>query len=108
MRRPPVDRSYSNEFNRIITVAVGPARKEFVIHEEVAKANSDYFKHAIEGGWSEGESGYFELLDENPTVFAGFVNFIYNKNIASVSAKDQEMFLVESYLFGERRGSVAY
>ena len=103
-----IDKSYSKSFERAITVITGPAKQKFLIHEGLAKANSEYFKVALDGGWLEAKNSTFELPDENETIFAGFVNFIYNKVVGLTAEEDKEMYLVESYLLGERRGCVTY
>jgi len=51
------------------------------------------------------------LDEENASVFAGFVHYLYTKQLRCnerASDAEKEMYLVESYLLGERRGSVGY
>jgi len=80
-----------------------------VILENLAKTHSEYFKVALDGAWAEAKSGTFELPEENPAVFGYFVDYMYNKKLRSGDlTEDTELFLIESYLLAERRGSVDY
>jgi len=81
-----------------------------VILEDFAKAYSDYFKAALDGNWAEAQSGRFEFPEENPEVFGCYVDFFYTKKlrIDMTRTEDMELFLVESFLLDERRGSAEY
>ena len=80
-----------------------------MILEKLAKSHSEYFKVALDGAWAEAKSDTFELPEENPAVFGYFVDYLYNKKLRIGSlTEDTELFLIESYLLAERRGSVDY
>lgn len=101
----------SYRFERAITVIVGPTKQRFVIHENLVRYYSEYFDAALKSDFKEASSNTFELIEDNASVFAGFVHYLYTKQLKcneAASIKEKEMFLVESYLLGERRGSVGY
>ena len=112
-RDSKADEIYSVPMGVTIKVLVGSLEQEFTIHKNLAIAKSDYFRTALskQHGWQEAEQRTFEFAEENVTVFAGFVDYIYNgevKYIESAPHSDVEMFLIESYLLGERLGCMGF
>lgn len=90
---------------------VGPTKQRFVILENLARFHSEYFEAALKSDFQEAHSNTFELPEDNASVFAGYVHYLYTKQLRcndSASDKEKEMYLVESYLLGERRGTVGY
>jgi hypothetical protein len=69
------------------------------------KSDSGYFRRAIDGKWEEAVKGHFKLLEENPAVFAMYLDWLYNHQIVYKATSDSDVLLVELYLLGERRES---
>lgn len=86
-----------------MTVNVGPEKQAFAIHEDLLKSASKYFQVALDGKWTESKDKTFNLDEENAAVFGLFVQYLYNNEIKFSKGEDVDVFLVEAYLFAERR-----
>lgn len=101
---------YSVPMGATIRVVVGPSKQDFTIHEHLAKSKSKYFSTAL-SQWQKVQQRTFELPEENVPVFAGFVNYLYSGGVKfnrSAPDIDIELFLIMSYLLGERRGCMSF
>jgi hypothetical protein len=48
------DSNPSNLGNKMVTIYVGPKRKEFTIHKELICGSANYFEKAFDGNFKEG------------------------------------------------------
>lgn len=93
----------------MITIIVGPNRTVFNVPESKLRSKAEYFKVALAGNWKEAKDGAFTLKEENASVFGLLVNWLYYDRIDHVSpTPDTEIFLIEAYLLGDRRGSEGF
>lgn len=69
-------RSTSSKPVKVI-VGTGSKTKDFYVHEDELKRHSDFCAAALRGPWLEAQERVIRLPDEDPDVFAVFVDFIY-------------------------------
>ena len=89
-------------------VVVGEGRTEFGIHKGLLCEYSEYFEAALNGNFTEAETGVVELLDEEISTFEVFHTWLYSKKLV-VEEDGQEQkagvpLIVRLYIFGDRRG----
>ncbi|KAE9381306.1 hypothetical protein N431DRAFT_321692, partial [Stipitochalara longipes BDJ] len=63
----------------IVTIYVGPEKKPFIIHKEVACLHSPVFKTAFESTFVEGQTQSYVLEDTEPEIFQLLVQWLYSK-----------------------------
>jgi BTB/POZ domain len=65
----------------MVKVYVGPKRKEYHIHEESLCEQSDYFRAAFKGGFSEASDKQVYLEEDDPAAFEMVVRWIYGQRV---------------------------
>lgn len=78
------------------------------MHKSLLVDNSDYFRVAFDGQWRETTEGVFKLTEENASVFALYVDYLYHHRVIYANTPDADAFFVEAYLLGDRRGSYKF
>jgi hypothetical protein len=102
----------------LVTVKVGKVdhQKEFMIHEGVICARSEFFKRAMNGIWTEAKERVVNLLEDRPDIFEIYVNHVYTNQLPTTDnesdAKPEKVFasialaeyvrLAEIYVLAER------
>ncbi|KAH8770275.1 hypothetical protein BGZ57DRAFT_929289 [Hyaloscypha finlandica] len=67
--------------NKMVTIYVGPKRKEFTIHKKLICGSADYFEKAFNGDFKEGREGIMYLPEDNSGVFSFFVDWLYRSTL---------------------------
>lgn len=102
-----------------VVVGEGDSATTFYIHEEAAKAHSDFLAAALHKGWKEAEDKVIKLPEDNAGLFNIFVRFVHTGRVycaeeGDVSEKngvsrDQEWSrLTKSWLLGDKLGSTSF
>ncbi|KAF1950256.1 hypothetical protein CC80DRAFT_496902 [Byssothecium circinans] len=68
--------------SKILKVIVGKdeAEKVFSVHQDLICSCSDFFKNAMNGEWKESDTGTIHLTDDDPKVFAKYLQACYTGN----------------------------
>jgi hypothetical protein len=74
---------YSFDQSTFLTVVVGvePNQKRFSIHEGIICARSEFFRRVMSGDWLEKEERLVELPEDDPDIFALYVNIVYMSQV---------------------------
>ncbi|KAG9578488.1 hypothetical protein KCU77_g7878, partial [Aureobasidium melanogenum] len=78
------------DFQGLVTVVVGPSKKEFAIHKDLLSFYSDYFRAAFNGSFVEATDKKIELNDVNQEVFENFHAWLYTRKLVSADNKTLE------------------
>jgi hypothetical protein len=98
---------YSGE-TTTIEVGTGPNKQTFYVHRGLLSFYSGYFRAALDGGFLEANTGVVKLEIEEPTVFDGFVKWLYTTKVCKDDITEQNNaeyfnFIVKLWIFGDRR-----
>jgi hypothetical protein len=63
----------------VITVLVGEgeAQKSFIVHKELICTRSEFFRVSMKEVWNQGKEGVIPLPEDDPQVFALYVQSLY-------------------------------
>ncbi|XPS68586.1 hypothetical protein M3J09_000873 [Ascochyta lentis] len=77
----------------MLTIKVGPAAncQSFLIHESFLTAHSEYFRRAMNGRWAELETRIINLSDDDPEIFALYLNHIYKNEFPVMAISKEEL-----------------
>jgi hypothetical protein len=101
----------------MVTVRVGAAVGEvttFLVHENILKEKSDFFRIALDKKWQEGQLRKIDLPEDEPRIVGAFVHWLYEHDIAVTPAhemmsnpdRDEQFeFISHLYVFGEKMQS---
>ncbi|TVY15073.1 hypothetical protein LARI1_G006125, partial [Lachnellula arida] len=67
--------------SKLVTLVVGPEKKEFVVHKEFACQYSPVFKAAFNGEFIEGQTQTYALEDVTEPVARLLVNWLYTQQL---------------------------
>lgn len=69
----------------MVTIRVGkePDQEEFIAHESFLTCRSEFFRRAMNGHWDEAETRVIKLPDDQPKVFAVYLDCVYNSPLMS-------------------------
>ncbi|KAL8842556.1 MAG: hypothetical protein Q9170_000510 [Blastenia crenularia] len=73
-------RHFSFGDDPVVTLEVGPNRVRFSVHETLLCDASPFFKVAFTGGFKE-QSGFMELVEDEPDVFERLIHWLYHREI---------------------------
>ncbi len=93
-------------FDDIITIKVGPAAKEFKLHEGLLCDASSYFTAALRGKFIESHDRCVVLPEDDANVFEHFQFWIYTGNLLETSEPPIKIsweILIGLYHFGDAR-----
>jgi len=65
----------------MVKVFVGPEKEPWVLHEGVICDRSEFFRNAFTRGFIETNKKELHLVDEDPTMFGHFVDWLYGKGL---------------------------
>ena len=89
----------------VVTVKVGSeaAQVAFVVHAELLKYYSPFFKAATTGNWDEARTGIINLPNDDPEVFEIFENWLYGQrlDLEEDQAKSTP-FILKLWVFGDK------
>ena len=90
----------------IVTVVVGPSRKEFILHKKLLCHHSEYFVAAFSEKFREGKENLLKLPEEDPIAFSYFVQWLYTGTLPRIPtaglSKPFQPEAVDLYLMAER------
>ncbi|KAF4635213.1 hypothetical protein G7Y89_g2885 [Cudoniella acicularis] len=87
----------------IITLVVGPKRKEFAVHKSILCDASDLFaKDLVKKEDVPGIKSHLHYPTDDPTVISLFVDYLYRSTVPERSASGDLFTLFNLYLFAER------
>ncbi|KAF1839677.1 hypothetical protein BDW02DRAFT_539081 [Decorospora gaudefroyi] len=103
----------SFHFSSFLTVHVGPedSQQEFLLHEGIICARSDFFRRAMNGNWAEKTERLIKLPEDGPETFDIYVNLVYTNTISMLCltrdlsperVKDKFQILVQLYILAEK------
>lgn len=95
----------SSAYGETVTIEVGKddAKKTFYPHKGVLYFYSGYFKAALNGSWSESESGVIKLESEDADIFGRFMLWLYTGRITDGTLQVTQTLVVDLWLFADRR-----
>lgn len=97
----------SYDYNKTITILVGPEERSFVAHQDALCANSKFFRAACSKRWLEGQEKTLHLPEvRSEAAFQTYVNWAYTNELVlakSVAANESTIYnnLVEIWLLGD-------
>ncbi|KEQ74392.1 hypothetical protein M436DRAFT_80821 [Aureobasidium namibiae CBS 147.97] len=86
-----------------VKIEVGSKKKIYVIHKDLLRFYSDYFRGAFSGSFKEAIEGKVSLPEEREAVFDIFTQFLYSRLLAD--DRDEKISwatLVDVWLFGDK------
>lgn len=100
----------------MVTIEVGPERKQYVLHQNFLVYYSKYFEKAHDGRLAESENRMIPLHDVEPTVLNIFANWLYAQQVPAFEgwlsmAEEQSerngydttgLLMVKAMVFGDR------
>jgi hypothetical protein len=85
----------------LVTIYVGKARKEFVIHKKLICETAPFFDKAFNGGFKEKE-GTMELPEDGPSAFDLFVELLYSGIVPDGNSTEYFIQPHKLYVFAEK------
>lgn len=71
----------------IISLSVGPERKQYSVHKSLLTTQSDYFDKALNGGFREAGENSIHLEEDDPAAIALLVGWLYRGVIPAAATK---------------------
>ena len=69
----------------IVTIFVGPKRKEFLIHKRLLCKKVEYFDKMFKGGFKEAEETTSYMPEDSPNTFSLFVRWLYRNDFPKLA-----------------------
>ena len=94
-----------------VTVIVGPesSKRTFYINEDLLTRNSQYFRAALNGNFSEGQTKNFRLEEDDPSAFERFVRYLIHSPCSGTNDAPSSLFpedftseQVKFYVLGDK------
>lgn len=96
-------------------MVVGPDQYEHTIHRDLLCDNSPYFSTATKDCWKGDEEGRIPLPNDDPAVFALYIQWIYRRRIfcrqemGDTGGNREEIgLLIEAFVLGEKLQDQAF
>jgi len=94
-------------------VRVGPegSQQDFLLHEGIICKRSEFFRCAMNGNWSEKKARLVKLPEDDPKIFALYVNLVYIGELSRLSGltkmtsnefQAQILSIVKFYVLAEK------
>jgi hypothetical protein len=86
-----------------VTIQVGlePNDAKFVAHESFLTARSEFFRRAINGSWKESDTRVVKLPEDDPEIFALYINYIYTGQLVTAQKSNEEFATLDFIDFGK-------
>ncbi|KAK5690538.1 hypothetical protein LTR97_012091 [Elasticomyces elasticus] len=81
-----------NDFESMVTIAVGTPPLVFSVHERLICRRSEFFDRAFRGGFAESGTKTLQLPDEAVGVIATFLDWLYTGRLTELSEVDQKAY----------------
>ncbi|KAL2072720.1 hypothetical protein VTL71DRAFT_12063 [Oculimacula yallundae] len=85
----------------MVSIYVGPKRKEFIIHKELI-CESNFFRGAFINSFAEAQDGTMYLPEDNPAAFDLYVEWVYRKQIPAGHSESYLHNLYDLYIMAEK------
>ncbi|CAD0107049.1 unnamed protein product [Aureobasidium uvarum] len=90
-------------FSGLVTIVVGPSKKNCTVHKELLSFYSDYFRAAFNGSFVEASDKKVELHDVQEEVFENSHAWLYTRTLASSDDKALDWHPLNNlWIFGDR------
>jgi hypothetical protein len=85
----------------MVTIRVGdsPKYKDFIAHESFLTSRSEFFRRAMNGNWTEAESRVVVLSEDEPAIFAIYLNLVYTGQLVTMRKTEEELASSERQVF---------
>ena len=85
-----------------IIVGVGDEQKSFILHKDILRFYSSYFRAALDSDFVEGSTNKIEFLEEDVDTFERFVFWLYSRTFDRDDTWDFNA-KIELWTFGDLR-----
>jgi hypothetical protein len=86
----------------MVTIYVGPKRKEFHVHKAPLCKSADLFKGAFRPEFKEGREEAMYMPEDEPGVFSLFVDYIYRSKIPTGNTEAHLNNLYDFYYLADK------
>jgi hypothetical protein len=68
----------------MVTIQVGLESNDakIVAHESFLTMRSEFFRRAMNGAWEEADTRVVKLPEDDPDIFALYINYVYTAQLA--------------------------
>ncbi len=76
-----------------LTIRVGGVANSqtFLVNESLLTARSEYFRRAMNGKWLEYNTREIDLVDDDPDIFALYLNLVYKNELPTATLRDADV-----------------
>jgi BTB/POZ domain len=85
----------------MVTLYVGPKRKEFIVHRNFICHSAKFFKKAFTGNFKEA-NGEMHMPDDDPGAVSLYIDWLYRSSIPIVTTEIHLHKLYELYFFADK------
>jgi hypothetical protein len=86
----------------MVTIYVGPERKDFFIHKKLLCESAQFFNGALTRDFEEAQKGEIEMLEDSPGAFSLYVNWIYRTTLPTGNTEEHLHNLYDLYILAEK------
>jgi hypothetical protein len=86
----------------MVTIYVGPKRKEFIVHKKLLCGSADYFKGAFTRDFEEARNGEMYMPEDSSGAFSLFVDWLYRSSIPMSNTEAHLNNLYELYFLANK------
>jgi hypothetical protein len=65
----------------MVTIYVGPERKDFIVHKKLLCESAQFFKGALTRDFEEAHKGEIVMPEDSPGAFSLYVDWIYRTTL---------------------------
>ena len=88
----------------VVFLEVGPEKERMSVHKGILMQQSEFFRAAFEGKFSESASGVIVLSEDTPWVVHAFVTWLYGPCLEDADGKELALSgLLELYAFADSK-----
>jgi hypothetical protein len=88
--------------NEIVTLNIGPERKQFTVHKKLLCDRCEFFSKAFRGNFREAEKGEMYLPEDDPDAFSPLVDYLYRGVLPEAKDNQCATLLVKLYILAEK------
>jgi hypothetical protein len=86
----------------MVTIYVGPERKDFIVHKKLLCESAQFFKGALMRDFEEAHKGEIVMLEDSPGAFSLYVDWIYRSTLPTGNTEEHLHNLYDLYIFAEK------